>query len=134
MIKISEAANLAIHALAYLGSLPPDTYTSATIIAKKLNCSSSHLSKVLNGLAHQGILASRRGARGGFSLAVSKEEITTLEIIEAVDGPLPTSGCLLGQPICSQNSCVFRDLFADLREQLVTRLGEVRLVDIPIHS
>ena len=133
MYKISEAANLAIHALAFINSFAPETDASTTAIAKKLNCSRSHLAKVLNKLAHKGLLQSNRGARGGFRLAVDAKDITILRIIENIDGPIPETGCMLGRQICDRQLCVFHNLFTDFREGMVTRLKEVRLVDIPIH-
>lgn len=132
MFRISEAANLAIHAMAYLASRPQGELVPASTIAERLGCSSSHLAKVLNSLAKQGLVTSSRGARGGYGLSVPREKITALDVFEVVDGELPDSGCMLGQPICHGNACAFQDLFADFREQFIRRLREVRLVDIPI--
>lgn len=133
MFKISEAANLAIHALAFINSFPPETDASTATIATKLNCSRSHLAKVLNQLVHKGLLRSNRGARGGFRLAIDANEIAILRIVEIIDGPIPETGCMLGRQICDRQLCVFHNLFTDFREGMVTRLKEVRLVDIPIY-
>jgi len=132
MFKISEAANLAIHAMAVLANQPEDAYLPATAITEKLHCSPSHLAKVLNGLADRGLVESSRGAKGGYRLPGTHRTISALDVLEAVDGEVPVEGCLLGQPICHQHACAFQDLFVDLREQFVRRLKEVRLVDFPI--
>ena len=134
MLRFSEAANLAIHAMAHMISLPPGKYASAGTLAEILASSPSHLAKVLNGLAHKDLLISSRGAKGGFRLPENGAEISTLQIIQAVDGPLPEASCLLGRPICRQSTCAFQDLFAECRERIVTRLQEVRLVDIAKHA
>lgn len=47
-----------------------------------------YLLKILQQLVRANVLRSKRGPRGGFSLAKPTNKITMLEIIEAVDGPL----------------------------------------------
>jgi Rrf2 family protein len=49
------------------------------------------LLKIMNRLAQAGILRSKRGPHGGFSLAIPAQEISLLEIIEAVEGSLKSS-------------------------------------------
>ncbi|MFH1755873.1 MAG: Rrf2 family transcriptional regulator [Candidatus Latescibacterota bacterium] len=132
MLKISEAANLAIHAMAYLGCQQPGSAASVSAISRKLCCSESHLAKVLNQLAHKGLLISSRGAKGGFKLCSDAGEMTTLSIIEVIDGPIPEHGCMLGHSICSQRQCVFQDLYGEFRERLIARLEEVKIVDIQV--
>jgi len=134
MFRISEAANLAIHAVAFLAANESGELVPAAAIAERLGCSPSHLAKVLNSLANRGFVSSSRGARGGYGLTVSRDGITAYDVLAAVDGELPENGCLLGQPICQGSACAFQDLFADVRELFIRRLQEVRLVDIPIRS
>jgi DNA-binding IscR family transcriptional regulator len=45
----------------------------------------------MNQLAHAGLLRSKHGPQGGFSMAILANEISLLEIIEAVDGSLKSS-------------------------------------------
>ena len=57
-------------------------------IAKHYNIPLEYLLKIMLELVKANILRSKRGPRGGFSLARSPKKITMLEIIEAVEGPL----------------------------------------------
>ncbi len=78
-LRISEAATLALHATALIGSSP--TRLSAHEMAERLNVSEAHLAKVLQRLAHAGLVRSVRGPHGGFMLARAGSEITLLEVV-----------------------------------------------------
>jgi len=132
MLRVSEAANLAIHALAYLGAAPEDAHVPVGEIARGLRRSPTHLAKVLHRLARAGLVGSARGLRGGYRLERAAAAIPVLEILEAVDGKLVEEGCILGEPICDRGACVFRGLQRDILDQTRRRLGGVTLADFRI--
>ena len=99
VIHISEAANLAIHTMILLASQPKKPLRVNRAV-EVLKVSGNHLAKVLQRLAHAGLVTSTRGPRGGFSLAKDARHITLLEVFEAIEGPLKASPCLLGKPRC----------------------------------
>jgi len=57
-------------------------------VSKEYDIPLEYLLKILQQLVRANVLRSKRGPRGGFSLAKPTSKITMLEIIEAVDGPL----------------------------------------------
>jgi Rrf2 family protein len=57
-------------------------------ISEKYNIPLEYLLKILQQLVKANLLRSKRGPRGGFSLAKPAKKITLLEVIEAVDGPM----------------------------------------------
>ncbi len=65
-------------------------------IAKQYNIPIEYLLKIMQQLVMANVLRSKRGPRGGFSLARSPEKITMLEVLEAVQGPF-TSDLLLSE-------------------------------------
>ena len=103
-IKISEAASLAFHTATFLAQ-HTDRLVSSREIAKTLGASENHLSKVLQRLAHSGIVHSTRGPNGGFRLRTPWEKIKLIEIYEAIEGPLTPGRCFLGLPVCRGNRC-----------------------------
>jgi Rrf2 family protein len=103
-VKISEAASLAFHTAAYLAQ-NTGRLVSSREIAGKLGASESHLSKVLQRLAHGGIVLSTRGPSGGFRIRSPWERIRLIEIYEAVEGPVGPARCLLAVPFCKGNKC-----------------------------
>jgi len=123
LLKISEAASLAIHAMAVLADRPQSP-TSTGEIAAALHASENHLSKVLQRLGREGLVRSTRGPGGGFVLGRDAAQITLLDIYEAIEGPLMPEHCLFDAPICG-GKCLFDSLLentsARLREYLASR-------------
>ncbi len=82
----------------------------------------SFLAKIFQSLARAGIVRSVRGTRGGFALARQPETITTLEIIEAIEGRIAVQRCLQAPAECPQvGGCPLCGLF----EQAQTQVKEV---------
>ena len=132
ILNISEAANLGIHALTYLAY----HYTSkrpvaTTEISDNFKISSNHLSKVLQRLTKMGLVKSIRGPRGGFVLAKKPEKITLLNIYEAIDGAFSLhSQCLLGEPTCDFDECIFGDLISEVQNKVHENFSNTTLADI----
>ena len=85
--RFSEAGSLALHAMAFLGA---DHEKALTVreIARGLSVSENHLAKVMQRLAREGLVESVRGPKGGFKVRGSPDEISLLDVYEAIDGPL----------------------------------------------
>ena len=65
-----------------------------------------HLAKIFALLVKAGLLESARGVRGGFALAKKPEDISPLDVIQVIEGPLDEGGCLLlGEPCERDSSC-----------------------------
>ncbi len=118
IFNISEAANLAIHALTYLANNPDLQPISTGQVAEALDASDNHLSKVFQRLTKVGLVKSIRGPRGGFYLAWEPGDITLLEIYEAIDGVLGENSCLLDHPSCDRETCVFGDLVSNIQNKV----------------
>ncbi len=76
--------------------------TSAAEVARMQSISPTFLGKIVQSLAKSGILATKRGVGGGIALARDPEEITLLQVIEAVGGPLVINECLQSPDSCGQ--------------------------------
>lgn len=130
VLKISEGSNLGIHAMAYLANSEGNT-ASVTQISHDLRVSKDHLGKVMQRLTHLGLVDSRRGPRGGFTLARDASSITLLEIVEAIDGPLHSPQCLLGQPVCAPGRCTLSGLSLRVHAEVRKALSGTMLSDLP---
>lgn len=128
-LRISEAASLALHTMVYLAG-EPRRHQSAGAIAKVLCVSGAHLSKVLQRLTKAGLLVSVRGPKGGFRLARKTEDITLLDVFEAIDGPFDPGECLMHDRTCGQVGCLFGDLLGDINGQVRSYLGGRNLEDV----
>lgn len=131
-LKISDAANLGIHALVYLAEHFEDGRPVATAeAADAFKVSANHLSKVLQRLTRAGLVKSVRGPRGGFVLAKAPEEITLKSIYEAIDGEMHNhTNCLLGSQACDYKHCVFGNLVDDVQQKVAAQFTGVSLADI----
>jgi len=90
-MKISRSTGYALVAVGYIAQYYKQGTVLAQRISKQYNIPLEYLLKILQQLVRANLLRSKRGPRGGFSLAKSPGSITMLEIIEAVDGPVVTS-------------------------------------------
>jgi Rrf2 family protein len=129
VMQISEAASLALHSMALLASRPKKVF-SVKEIASKLQVSEAHLSKVLQRLSRMGLVRSNRGPKGGFVLGKKGDEITLLEVYEAIDGPLTSNRCLFEAPICSGEQCIFGDLLLTTNNRYRAYLEGMKLSEL----
>jgi Rrf2 family protein len=117
ILKISDAANMAIHALASIGQTT-NASQSVNRISTELGVSETHLSKVLQRVVKAGLVTSRRGPHGGFLLSRKPDSISLLEILEAIDGRLVDCKCLLGRKRCLFGGCAMDALASHVNHQV----------------
>jgi len=127
ILKISEAASIALHSMIELAK-SKDQLISVKDIAAKIDVSANHLSKVLQRLNKAGYIDSIKGFNGGFKLAVKPEKLTFLQIYELFDGKLKDTNCILARKECG-NECIFGGLVASLTEQVKEKFQNTRLSD-----
>jgi len=76
--------------------------TSAARVAQAQGISPTFLGKIVRSLARAGILTTRRGVGGGIMLAQPIEDISLIQVIEAIGGPLCIKDCLQTPALCEQ--------------------------------
>ena len=101
---ISQTAEYALRAIVYLGNQGGAPRTTASI-SKAIKAPSHYLSKVMKGLASAGIVGSQRGLHGGFTLTKPPEDMTMLDVVNAVDPIQRIHECPLGNPAHGKNLC-----------------------------
>ena len=87
-MRISRSTGYALLAFGYIAQHMDEKIILSQDISKKYNIPLEYLLKILQQLVRANVLRSKRGPRGGFSLAKPPHRITILEIVEAVDGPM----------------------------------------------
>jgi len=117
ILKISDAAAIALHAVDVLGKTPRRPQSAAEI-AGELGVSYNHLSKVMQRLTKAGFVTPLRGPKGGFALAKKTPGAALRDIIEAIEGPLDFSDCLMDNKVCGRSACPFSELLADTNKRL----------------
>lgn len=81
---LSQTVEYALRAVVHLASEAPDSRTTGQL-SEATQVPTAYLSKVLQALVKEGVVRSQRGAGGGVSLAVAPEELTILDVVNAVD-------------------------------------------------
>jgi Rrf2 family protein len=130
ILRISDAANLAIHAMAHIARSKDKANHSVGEIATDQGVSEAHLSKVMQRLVKVGLLTSRRGPGGGFLLGRAPETITLLEILEAMDGPMSDNKCMLGRKKCLYGGCALGALLTHVNHQVRLFMASRNLTDL----
>ena len=92
----SQTQEYALRAVIWLAGHTDEGPIGNQRIAEGTAVPASYLSKVLQGLARADILASRRGVGGGFMLARDANELTVLEVVNAVEPVQRIHACPLG--------------------------------------
>jgi len=87
-MKISRSTGYAMLAMGYIAQHQDQKIILSQDISNQYDIPLEYLLKILQQLVRANVLRSKRGPRGGFSLAKSAKKITMLQIIEAVDGPM----------------------------------------------
>jgi Rrf2 family protein len=114
--------------MVYLAGLPAGRRVATATISEEEQIPRPFLTKVISRLATAGLVVTSRGMGGGVSLARPPEEITLLNIIEAVEGPILLSRCLLRPGTCEhERRCAAHDTWSDIQERFVRDLESVTM-------
>jgi Rrf2 family protein len=92
-MKLPESTEWVLHATASLAQLGPGGTASAAQLAEHYDLPAPYLAKQLQALVRAGVLTAVTGPRGGFRLARLPDQITMLQVVEAVDGGSPFYTC-----------------------------------------
>lgn len=120
----------AIRALVHLAA-NPEKVVSAWEIAESQDVPAGFLQKILQKFVKLGIVTSHRGAQGGFSLAKGPDQVTLLEIVEAMQGQLAMNRCFLGRDGCSRAAgCSLKQNWLQMEQQIAGHMGGITLQDL----
>lgn len=120
----------AVHALVYMWENPG---ASAAQIARDLQTPAAFTAKVLRRLVQTGLVESKKGRAGGVHVAVPLDQLTILDVVEAVSGPIVMDTCET-KPSCAtqqrKGHCRLNVAWLLLTGQMRQALGGVRLSEL----
>lgn len=129
-MQITRQADYALRAMLYLAQLEPNQRAATSQIAEEQHIPPSFLAKIISQLSIAGLIHTSRGARGGVSLAHQPEEISVLEVVEAIDGPISLNECTENPSACPfGEDCPLRPLWCDTQTELVKRLKKTSFAE-----
>ncbi|GMV32812.1 MAG: Rrf2 family transcriptional regulator [Chloroflexi bacterium] len=129
-MQITRQADYAVRAVLHLAR-NSEARTATSVIAIEQKIPPSFLAKIISQLSIAGLLHTSRGARGGVTLARTPQEITLLEVVEAIDGPIQLNECVGERGSCAfDKDCPLRPIWCDAQEELVARLKSTNFADM----
>lgn len=97
-------------------------------ICETEDLSEKFTSRLVIPLREAGMITSTRGKAGGFRLARRPHEITLLEIIETLQGPVALIDCLAENPVCARTkTCAAREIWSDITNSIRRTLAATTL-------
>ena len=128
MFSISTKSRYGLRALMELAREQKSEHLSLGELASRQNISHKYLEAIFGMLQKNGIVRSRRGPSGGYMLAKEPADITLLEILHAVEGPLTIVDCLSHESICkASETCPSRTVWKKLEDHIAGFLAEQTL-------
>ena len=120
MFRLSKAAEYAIRGVLYLSEQSERKNTGIEEIAKGQGVPPAYLAKLFQTLAKKGFVRSVRGHDGGFQLIKRPQDISFLDVIEAVEGPIFLNDCLIHEGYCpNDNVCPVHDTWKEAQDRLL---------------
>ena len=130
-MKISTKGRYGLRILIDLATHDPAKPRLIRDIAQSQQISEKYISRLVIDLRRANLIRSVRGVNGGFHLAKRPEEITLLEILETMEGPISVVDCVRAPEKCKrQHLCPARDIWTELNDGIRELTKKITLDDI----
>lgn len=125
-LELFKRTDLSLQALECLAG-SDDSMTGA-LLAAAIGTTTNYVPQVMKPLVSAGWVAATSGPHGGYVLATGLNQISLLDVVEAVEGPTETGQCVLkGAPCPTVEMCAFHPSWVRARDALVNELGATPL-------
>ena len=121
-MQITRQADYAVRAVLYLAEQDGAGRAPTSKIAREQRIPPSFLAKIVSQLSVAGMVQTSRGARGGVSLAREPKDISLLEVVEAIDGPITLNECVPDSSL--------HGVWSDVQQKLVRELSATSFADL----
>lgn len=130
MIRITKQTDYGIVLMTHLAQAR-EAQQSAPDLAEELRIPLPMVSKILKILAREGLLASHRGVRGGYSLARPASEITVDQIVGSLEGQIAMTECVEDHHDCARESfCSVRGNWQVINRAILNALQGITLAEM----
>ncbi len=123
MLTISRETDYASRIILHLALLPPGSRTTADEIARRRLVPHSLIRRLVARLRQGGLLLTTRGRGGGITLAKPPAEISLLDVIQIIEGPLALNICTNDPSACPLTAaCPVHDTWVETQQLLAEQL------------
>ncbi|QKS73173.1 Rrf2 family transcriptional regulator [Paenalkalicoccus suaedae] len=128
MVKYSKATNYALHTMVFLSAAETKKATGVEELAKRQELSPSYLSKILTKLVKAGLIESSPGANGGYLLKKSADDISFLDVIEAIEGASSMFSCSMSHEHSGHSrGCLIAEVMTSAEDKMKQHLEEKKI-------
>jgi len=131
-LRITQECDYAIRIMVMLSKLDEKEAVNAAYISESQNIPSRFTVKILRKLVLSKLIKSRKGSNGGYSLTENPENITLLQVVEVIDGPVAVNKCVGDESKCTldKTACSISHIMMDINNHIVTKLKSISLKDL----
>jgi len=131
LMQIPRRVDYALRAVIYLAAQEPGKCCSIGEIAKRQGVPKKFLEKIIQDLVRGGLVKSKRGPAGGYSLARLPREISFRDVIEAIEGPIAVNVCLDEHQRCDQlPRCAMVGVWSEVQRRITEVFANTTLADL----
>ena len=131
VMQIPRRVDYGLRAAIYLSTQDPDRSCSLAEIAERQGVPRKFLEKIIQNLIHSGLVKSKRGPDGGYTLAKSPSEISFQNIIEALEGPIAVNVCMDEHLNCDYlPRCTMFGVWSEIQQKVVDIFARTTLADL----
>lgn len=128
MFRISRRLDYGIQLMAALAADEQNRPQSTATFAEKLDMPLPFLHQIAHGLMQAGLIKATPGQKGGLRLSYSANEITILQIVEALEGPIGLSPCSECPEDCArQQTCATHLIWDSMQQRFTEYLQNIHL-------
>lgn len=137
-MRLSSTDVYAFQALGYLATRPAGSVTKSDAISEATGIARPYLVRVLATLVGAGLIASKKGAAGGYLLARPAADINLRDVMRAIDGPIAPLSCvsLKWHEACPEEArCHARaSIYLRLRDVMLEALSHATVADLALDA
>ncbi len=132
-MKLSRRADYGIRMMVDLACVPNNQGVTIREISQRQDVAEPFLSKIATQAASAGLLTSKPGRNGGLTLAKSADNITLLQVLEAVDTPIALNRCTSEPSNCPRyNKCAVHPIWEKAQHQLKELMSNTFLSELAL--
>ncbi len=124
-MRLTRAGEYAVRCVLHLASQGQGTLCARKDVAERMDIPDQFLGKIAQQLARAGLIEIVQGARGGLRLVVPPDQVTLLDVVEAVIGEIFLNDCVMRPESCDRShACAVHCVWAKAKDQLRRTLEE----------
>jgi Rrf2 family protein len=131
LMQIPRRVDYGLRAITYLSTQDPEKCCSIAEIARQQNVPKKFLEKIIQDLMRRGLIRSKRGACGGYTLARLPDQISFYDVIEALEGPIAVNVCMNEELSCDQlPRCAMVGVWSEIQQKVTEVFTRTTLADL----